>query len=148
MISLVVDASVIVKWVLPDRTDESDTGAALELLGGIRLGRIRVFQPPHWLAEVAGVLIRLTPSSAKEDIATLHDLSLPEVNAPEIYATACDLSHRLQHHLFDTLYHAVALERSAATLVTADEGYFRKAKAVGRITRLRDVAPRIAHTQG
>jgi predicted nucleic acid-binding protein len=41
----------------------------------------------------------------------------------------------LRHHLFDTLYHAVALERGAS-LVTADDAYFRKAYRLGGIVRL------------
>jgi predicted nucleic acid-binding protein len=45
----------------------------------------------------------------------------------------------LDHHLFDTLYHAVALEQGA-TLITADEAYFAKAKDLGSITRLADFA--------
>jgi predicted nucleic acid-binding protein len=38
--------------------------------------------------------------------------------------------------LFDTLYHAVALESEAATLITADERYRRKAQGYGRIVAL------------
>jgi predicted nucleic acid-binding protein len=43
----------------------------------------------------------------------------------------------LGHHLFDTLYHAVALE-SEACLVTADDRYHRKAEALPGIRHLRD----------
>jgi predicted nucleic acid-binding protein len=43
----------------------------------------------------------------------------------------------LNHHLFDALYHAVALE-VGATLVTADEVYFNKAKELGGLQRLGD----------
>ena len=52
---------------------------------------------------------------------------------------AADLSIELNHHLFDTLYHAVALEEGA-TLVTADEVYFAKATGLGNIQRLADFA--------
>jgi len=41
-------------------------------------------------------------------------------------------------HLFDTLYHAVALEHEDALLVTADDRYHRKAAHNGRIASLRD----------
>jgi predicted nucleic acid-binding protein len=44
----------------------------------------------------------------------------------------------LGQHLFDTLYHAVALETPDAVLITADERYFRAARHAGRIARLRD----------
>jgi len=43
------------------------------------------------------------------------------------------------HHLFDTLYHAVALEEGAR-LVTADAAYFAKAKDLGGIELLADFA--------
>lgn len=45
----------------------------------------------------------------------------------------------LKHHLFDTLYHAVALTHSDAVRVTADESYYRKARAMGRIVHLADL---------
>ena len=48
---------------------------------------------------------------------------------------AADLSIALNHHLFDTLYHAVALEEGA-TLVTADETYYGKAKDLGSVELL------------
>ena len=52
---------------------------------------------------------------------------------------AADLSIALNHHLFDTLYHAVALEEGA-TLVTADTAYFGKAKDLGGVELLADFA--------
>ena len=42
------------------------------------------------------------------------------------------------HHLFDTLYHAVALEHEDALLVTADERYHEKAAGYGTIRALHD----------
>jgi predicted nucleic acid-binding protein len=54
-----------------------------------------------------------------------------------VYRRAAELSATLKHHLFDTLYHAVALEEGA-TLITADETYFNKAKSVGGIVQLAD----------
>jgi predicted nucleic acid-binding protein len=50
---------------------------------------------------------------------------------------AAELSAKLDHHLFDALYHAVALEEGA-TLITADEAYFARAKDLGSIMRLAD----------
>jgi predicted nucleic acid-binding protein len=51
---------------------------------------------------------------------------------------ATQLAIETGRHLFDTLYHAVALEHDAATLVTADERYYSKAKRYGTITGLQD----------
>lgn len=56
------------------------------------------------------------------------------------YQTGIRLSIELNHHLFDTLYHAVALHTPDATLITADEAYWRKAQTIGQIVRLVDYA--------
>lgn len=105
---------------------------------GFRNGRLQLIQPPHWLAEVAAVVARLSPATAAEDLRDLHELGIIVVQSSEVYTTACELSISLDHHLFDTLYHAVALSPADATLVTADDRYYRKAHARGQITRLAD----------
>jgi len=46
------------------------------------------------------------------------------------------LAMELKQHLFETYYHGVALETPDCTLVTADERYFRVARAKGRIVSL------------
>jgi predicted nucleic acid-binding protein len=47
------------------------------------------------------------------------------------------LSIELNHHLFDTLYHAVALHTDSV-LVTADAQYLNKAAKLGNIVSLAD----------
>lgn len=56
-------------------------------------------------------------------------------------ATALDLTVRYQHHLFDTLYHAVALHTPGAVLITADERYYAKARLEGQISLLANFSP-------
>jgi len=51
---------------------------------------------------------------------------------------ACHLAIETQQHLFDTLYHAVALESTDTVLVTADETYRKKAQNMGHIQALSD----------
>ena len=51
---------------------------------------------------------------------------------------AIDLARQLDHPLFDTLYHALALATPGATLVTADSRYFDKARHLGQIAWLPD----------
>jgi predicted nucleic acid-binding protein len=55
-----------------------------------------------------------------------------------LFRDATRLAVELGHHVFDTLYHAVALRSGTATLATADQRYFRKAARRGRIARLAD----------
>lgn len=140
MAIVVADASVAVKWFLPTAGAEPDAEPAVALLERLRDGVDILAAPAHWLAEVAGVLVRLSPAGIMEDLAALHALRPRLVDGFDIYETACRIAIRLDHHLFDTLYHAAALHTPGATLVTADEAYFRKAARVGRIRRLADYA--------
>jgi predicted nucleic acid-binding protein len=136
--TVVLDASVVVKWILADHTEESHSLQALQSLQFIKESRVTVIQPPHWLAEVAAVIVRLAPERTRQAVSLLHALEFPVVTGVEVYHKACDLSASLKQHLFDTLYHAVALTESSATLVTADEQYYRKAHRAGRIVRLKE----------
>jgi hypothetical protein len=56
------------------------------------------------------------------------------------YKHASRLAKQLNHHLFDTLYHAFALQHDAL-LVSADRGYVRKAGALGSVVSLREFRP-------
>ena len=64
-------------------------------------------------------------------------MELLVLDTPGVYLTACELARTLGQHVFDTLYHAVALETPGAMLVTADERYYRKALGRGSILLLR-----------
>lgn len=141
MTSLVLDASVIIKWILSDQTNEADTGKALEILQAVREGNIILHQPPHWLAETAAVISRLSPKIAQKSVALLYAMEFPVLNGPEVYQRACHLAIELQQHLFDTLYHAVALCQPETLLITADDRYYQKASKIGSIVRLRDFSP-------
>lgn len=46
------------------------------------------------------------------------------------------MAAQLDHHLFDTLYHAPALESGAAVLVSADDRYVRKNGPLGNVVSL------------
>lgn len=135
---VVVDASVAVKWFLHTRPEEDHAEQAMKILELSALGSLQLCQPPHFLAEVAAVLARLKPDAASDDLSDLMAMEHPVLDTPAIYATALDLAMRHQHHLFDTLYHAVALHTPGAALITADQRYYDKAKAEGHITLLSD----------
>lgn len=134
---VVVDASVVIKWVFPDSEAESHREEALALLSAIQEGTVDLIQPPHWLAEVAAVVTRLQPDAAEPALDLLDAMEFPVVDDVAVLKRASRISRELQHHLFDTLYHAVALEHGR-TLVSADDRYFRKAKHLGGIVRLED----------
>jgi predicted nucleic acid-binding protein len=134
-VKVVVDASVVVKWALPDSEREANVPQALALLAGIQAGQVEPLQPPHWLAEVAAVITRLRPEIAEATLDLLDAMEFPVAADLAIYKRASRIAADLRHHLFDTLYHAVALERDA-TLVSADGPYVLKARHLGAIRAL------------
>lgn len=137
---VVSDASVSVKWFMAGQPSEVDADRAQLVLSGVLHGSIVAVQPPHWLAEVVGVLCRVKPIYAAASLGCLYHSAFRIVSGRAIYRRAVALSMRLNHRLPDTLYHAVALEEGG-TLVTADEVYFNKAQGEGAIIRLADFAP-------
>lgn len=140
MIRVVVDASVAIKWFFRSRPGEGDVAQALDVLRDIAAHRIALFQPAHFVAEVAAVLARETPRTAPAQLRELLDIESTTVSGTAAYARAMALASRHGQHLFDTLYHAVALEVDGACLLTADDRYASKAKASGRVVRLADYA--------
>jgi predicted nucleic acid-binding protein len=58
---LVIDASVIIKWLFNDPEREANTEQATALMAAVVRGEHSVVQPRHWLIEVAAVLARETP---------------------------------------------------------------------------------------
>jgi predicted nucleic acid-binding protein len=135
-VKLVVDASVVVKWLIADPEQEDDLDLAFDLMDAVGSGEVQLVQPMHWLAEVAGVLARTNPETLEDDILWLYELELDVADTLAIYQRAGNLAVTLTHHFFDTLYHAVALETDGATLVTADTRYLKKARPLGRIVHL------------
>jgi predicted nucleic acid-binding protein len=125
---IVVDASVIVKWFVPEVGD----AAAKALLSATD----ELVAPEVARVEVASALIRkaireqLSEADAKNTLrAWLRALADGQIfllpNADDIEAAA-DLALELQHPLPDCLYLAAA-ERLGIALITADRSFARRA---------------------
>jgi len=136
--TLVIDASVVVKWLLKDPEREADTEKATQLMRQVADGLVQAVQPAHWLLEVGAVLSRISPATAEDDLTMLQALDIPTEDNPIVLRRACRLAIDLRQHLFDTVYHAIALETPDTTLVTADDKYWRAANALGQVVRLQD----------
>ena len=134
----VVDASVAVKWFAEGdwALREDHLEPALDILRASSHGTVEFFQPPHFLAEVAAVVSRLKPSKALQYVDNLASLDITWAKPTAAYPRAIELACQLNHHLFDTLYHALALTVPGAVLVTADRRYFDKAQHLGQIAWL------------
>jgi predicted nucleic acid-binding protein len=132
----VIDASVVIKWLLQNPEREAETDKATRLMERVTNGEQAVLQPTHWIVEVGAVLARESPGTAVDDIGMLTALELPTTDELQVLQRGVELAMELKQHLFDTLYHGVALETSDCVLVTADERYLRVARAKGRIESL------------
>jgi predicted nucleic acid-binding protein len=132
----VVDASVVIKWLLQDPERETGTAKATQLMESVTNGDQPVLQPTHWLVEVGAVLARDSPGTAADDVGMLTALELPTTDELHVLRRGVELAMELKQHLFDTYYHGVALETPDCILITADERYLRAARAKGNIVSL------------
>ncbi|HEX4243101.1 MAG TPA: type II toxin-antitoxin system VapC family toxin [Steroidobacteraceae bacterium] len=132
----VIDASVIVKWLLQNPRREAGTAEATRLMERVANGEQPVLQPTHWILEVGAVLARESPDTAVEDVGMLAALELPATDDPRALGRGIALAMELKQHVFDTYYHGIALETPDCMLVTADERYLRAAHSKGRIMDL------------
>lgn len=136
--TVVIDASVVIKWLLQDPEREANTDKATNLMKAVVKGDHPALQPAHWIVEVGAVLARESPASAMDDVTMLNALELPTTDEPQVLARGVELATELKQHLFDTFYHAVALEIPDRVLITADDRYLRAARGKGQIMHLMD----------
>jgi predicted nucleic acid-binding protein len=134
-VKLVLDASVALKWFLPD-ADEHHRAQANAVLWDAARGAVDLVQPPHFLAEVAAVLTRKRADTAHRDLVLLRQLPWETADDAATFRTAIELAARFDRHLFDTLYHAAALEQDDALFLTADERYIRSVRGTPRVRSL------------
>ena len=135
--NVVIDASVSIKWFVPDDGMEKDADKAIHIFKAIQAGDLSPVQPVHWQAEVIAVLSRIQAKECTLSIQLLDILEFAVCDNLETYQLASEIAIKLNHHLFDTLYHAVALKQQAS-FITADARYYHKAKELGNIVLLSD----------
>jgi predicted nucleic acid-binding protein len=128
--TLVVDASVAAKWVLPE--DGAERAAALR-------GESDSFLAPSLVcAEIGNAIWK---RATRKEISTADALRALEsaigiftmlVPMAELSVRATELAIELRHPIYDCFYLALA-ERERAPLVSADERLLRKRKQLGGI---------------
>ena len=131
-----LDASVISKWFLQTASNEPDLLRAKDLLDEISSNRLMLAQPPHWLAEVLNVVVRRRPEQLTKAVAMLGMLNAEVRFGDIVHLRAAEIARETGAHMFDTLYHAVALEEPDGMLITADLRYYEAARPFGCIARL------------
>jgi predicted nucleic acid-binding protein len=122
-VSLVIDASVALKWVLA----EPGQAAADALLDE------DLIAPSLWLLEAANALWRraqsgeLSADEAGERLSELFNAPVTAVPIEDDLSAAAALAQRLGHPVYDCLYLALAL-REQTQVVTADRRFWAVAQ--------------------
>jgi predicted nucleic acid-binding protein len=128
----VVDASVILKWVLGDER-EPDHEIAMNLLNGWVEGEAELSAPALWQYEVANFLGRQLPKEAAAKMDLLLNLNITNVDLTDgIFRRCFKWMKENRVTFYDVSYLAVAFEIQA-TLITADE---RVVKQMGNVNRI------------
>ena len=125
MKSVVVDASVAVKWCLPSVREEL-VAEAEELLESSRRDQVRFLVPDLFWVEVANALWKavrrneISSNNAAAAMSFLRDLDIATLPSLDIVPQALDLAITHGHAVYDSLYVALAMQ-SNSSLITADE---------------------------
>ena len=139
--SIVVDASVGLKWVLA----EPGADRARALLEAVARGEVRLLAPDLYVTEITNVLWKrsrlrgdLSADDAREALDRLLG-ALPEiVPGAALSSQALELAIAFGHPVYDCLYVALAL-RAGCQLVTADRSLVRAfALATAQVIHLDD----------
>jgi predicted nucleic acid-binding protein len=134
----IVDASVILKWVL-EKEKEPDHDKATGLLHDWVSGAVRIAAPGLWTYEVANILGRALPDEAGEKMKLLLDLQINAVDCSEQMIRQC-FAWMKEHQVtfYDAVYLAAAYEIDAA-LLTGDDKFREKMRNDERICLLKDL---------
>ena len=125
MISLVVDASVAVKWCIHADT-EPLAREAWDLLAAYRSGEVQFVVPDLFWLELANALWKAVRSqktnlqSAERSLHLVAELEIPTMPTFDLVLRSLQLATGNSRTVYDSVYLALAL-RANADLITADE---------------------------
>jgi predicted nucleic acid-binding protein len=138
LVKLVVpDASVLLKWVLPEER-EPQAAQAIAIRDAFLSGRVRLSVPPLWFYEAGNALVAYHPESAAERLAALAAFRLPEARPNPLWREQIiKLATTYGVTFYDASYHALAFVRKGA-FVTADAKYLRKVSPDPHVLALAD----------
>jgi predicted nucleic acid-binding protein len=135
MKNYVVDASVILKWVVGNKR-ESDYEKAMALLETWTKGDIELSAPILWQYEVGNFLGRSLHHEAMDKMNLLLNLNIKNVALTNDMINRCFLWMRQKKVTFyDASYLAVVSEING-TLITADEKFAGQMEEINRICLL------------
>ena len=130
MTKLVVDASVAIKWFLPEPLSIE----ARQILDGYQAGRLSVLAPDLIHAEVGNIVWKrqvfhgLVAEDAETIVDEFRNMVITVTPAAELLKDAYRLAVSHKRSVYDSLYVALAV-REGCQFVTADE---KLANAIGQ----------------
>jgi predicted nucleic acid-binding protein len=136
-VTVVLDASVAAKWLLP----EPDSDKALVVLSAWNQGLLALIAPDLVSIEIANTLWKaaargLIDSGCAVDLFTRFEaLRLPLVPTADLVRGALDFSFLFKHPLYDCIYATLAV-RERCDLLTADERLFHALRPAITAVRL------------
>lgn len=131
--TLVVDASVVIKWFVPEVLAET----AARLLDG----RCRLAAPDFLLVEAANVMWKkarlgeILPGDGEAALAELKDGPLEFVETRPLLEPALRIARELDHPVYDCIYIAAAVSLGAVA-ITADRRFFDRTRGAAVADRL------------
>ena len=94
---IVIDASVVIKWLLNDDPGEQDVDKAEAILALLTKGAAQAFQPLHWRAEVLSVVARKAPEKIGHACTLLFSVPVQTVEGIGTHRKAAELAVELKH---------------------------------------------------
>lgn len=134
----VVDASVILKWVVGSR-EEPDQEKALGLLAAWSEGEHDLWAPTLWEYEVANFLGWEFAPEARSKMEMLRNLGIRGIVLSDTMIEKCFLWMKTKNVTFYDAAYLAAAHEAGAVLVTADEKLVRKMGSGEPLIRLKDI---------
>lgn len=131
---MIIDASVAVKWLIPE--EDSETAFAL-------IGEEDLIVPALIYSEVANAIWKktrrgeLVPGEVLAEIKGMTQFTRA-VDDADFVARAVELGVELAHPIYDCLYLAIA-ERTNDILVTADIKFLNRLPGTPHVSRVRSL---------
>ena len=125
MRSLVVDASVAMKWVLPAHREDLRE-EAFQILSAYEVGETDLLVPDIFWAECGNILWkavrqqRLSRGDAETALFSMIRRDIPTVSSAKLLAVAFPIALNFDRSVYDSLYVALAVLEEI-DLITADE---------------------------
>jgi predicted nucleic acid-binding protein len=133
--TLIVDASVVAKWFVP----EADSDKALRLRNRHIEGSLNLMAPDLLLYEIANALVyhpEIMDEDIREDMEALFTVDIELVSpSSELMASIAEGARHRDISVYDSSYLALA-EVVATNLVTADRRLYEKVKHTGQMLLL------------